>query len=106
MLHYDRNDISEAIDINKRNASKECDICHYWDFLDKEFKFEIYVCNGCHNELMMYKNLCDIAIWKLYSIDYCCIITSVSKSEALNLQNIDSNEKCRTLKKIKIYYQV
>ena len=75
-------------------------------FLDKEFKFEIYVCNGCHNELMMYKNLCDIAIWKLYSIDYCCIITSVSKSEALNLQNIDSNEKCRTLKKIKIYYQV
>ena len=23
-------DISEGIDINKINASKECDICHYW----------------------------------------------------------------------------
>ena len=27
-------DISEGIDINKINASKECDICHYWYFLD------------------------------------------------------------------------
>ena len=26
-------------DVNKTNASKECDICHYWNFLDKEFKF-------------------------------------------------------------------
>ena len=29
MLEYDRKDISEGIDINKTNASKECDICHY-----------------------------------------------------------------------------
>ena len=31
-LEYDRIDISEGIDINKTNASKECNICHYWDF--------------------------------------------------------------------------
>ena len=30
MLHYDRIDVSEEIDINKTSASKECDICHYW----------------------------------------------------------------------------
>ena len=35
ILEYDRIDISEGIDINKTNASKECDICHYWYFLDK-----------------------------------------------------------------------
>ena len=29
MLEYDRKDISEEIDVNKTNASKECDICHY-----------------------------------------------------------------------------
>ena len=29
MLEYDRIDISEGIDINKTNALKECDICHY-----------------------------------------------------------------------------
>ena len=35
MLEYKRIDISEGIDINKTNASKEFDICHYWYFLDK-----------------------------------------------------------------------
>ena len=40
MLEYDRIDISEGIDINKANASKECDICHYWYFLDKNFNYE------------------------------------------------------------------
>ena len=29
MLYYDRIDVSEGIDINKTNASKECAICHY-----------------------------------------------------------------------------
>ena len=32
MLEYDRIDCSEEIDVNKMNASKECDICHYWYF--------------------------------------------------------------------------
>ena len=43
MLEYDR------IDINKTNASKVCDICHYWYFLDKNFKYEPYLYNGCHD---------------------------------------------------------
>ena len=29
MLYYYRNGIHEGISINKRNASKKCDICHY-----------------------------------------------------------------------------
>ena len=37
MLEYDRIDISEEIDVNKTNASKEYDICHYWYFLDDSF---------------------------------------------------------------------
>ena len=35
MLEYDKIHISEGIDINKTSASKECDICHYWYFLNK-----------------------------------------------------------------------
>ena len=34
MLYFDKVDISERIDINKTSTSKECDICHYWGFLD------------------------------------------------------------------------
>ena len=37
MLEYDRIYISEGIDINKTNGSKECDTCHYWYLLDKNF---------------------------------------------------------------------
>ena len=49
MLEYDRIFISEGIDVNKTNASKECDICHYWYFKDIGFKYEPYLCNGCHD---------------------------------------------------------
>ena len=30
MLEYDKIDVSEGIDVNKTNESKECDIWHYW----------------------------------------------------------------------------
>ena len=42
MLEYGRIDVLEGIDVNKTNASKECDIYHYWYFLGKGFKFEPY----------------------------------------------------------------
>ena len=45
---FHRIDISEGIDVNKTNASKECNICHYWYFKDIGFKYELYLCNGCH----------------------------------------------------------
>ena len=40
MLEYKRIDISEGIDANKTNLSKEYNICHYWYFEDIDFKFE------------------------------------------------------------------
>ena len=38
MLEYERIYIPEGIDVNKTNASEECDICHYWYFKDIGFK--------------------------------------------------------------------
>ena len=49
MIEYEKTDISEGIDVNKINLSKQCDICHYWYFKDIGFKYEPYHCNGCHN---------------------------------------------------------
>ena len=37
MLYYERIDVFEGIDIIS-SRSKECDICHYWHFLDKGFQ--------------------------------------------------------------------
>ena len=45
MLCHDRIGISVGIDFNKTVTSKECDICRYWYFLDKGFKFQPDVCN-------------------------------------------------------------
>ena len=39
MIEYERIDISEGIDVNKTNLSKECDICHYWYFKDIGLKY-------------------------------------------------------------------
>ena len=66
-LYFDRIDVSEEIDINKTSASKECDICHYWYFLNKGLKFQPNVCNRRHDLLMMSMNLSDIAILNIKS---------------------------------------
>ena len=39
----------KKFDINKTSVSKECNICHYWYFKDIGFKYEPYICNGCHD---------------------------------------------------------
>ena len=80
MLYYDRIDVSKGIDINNTSKSKEC---HYWYFLDKGFKFQSEVWNGCHDVLMMSMNLGDIAILNIKGTDYGCIISGISKSEAI-----------------------
>ena len=89
-LYYGRIDISVRININKTNASTVCDIWHYWYFLDKRFKFESYICNGCHDVLIMPINLDDIAILNINGADYCCIVNVISKRDYINLlKNID-----------------
>ena len=70
MLYFDRTDVSEGTDINKISKSKECDICHYWYFLNKGFQLQPNVCNRCHDLLMMSINLSDIAILNIRSADY------------------------------------
>ena len=39
MLYKDRVDVFEGADVNKTSASKKCDICHYWYFLNYSFHF-------------------------------------------------------------------
>ena len=62
MLEYNRIGILEGIDINKTKASKECDIRHYLYFLDKNFNYEQYLCNGYHDLMRKAMNLNDVAI--------------------------------------------
>ena len=65
-------------------------------FLNKRLKFQTYVGNRCHDLMSM--NLSDIAILKIKNADYCCIITEISKIEAIKLlKNIDLTGKSEAL---------
>ena len=70
MLEHDRIDISEGIDINKTSASKEWDICDYRYFSDKNFSYEPYFCNGCHDLMQKVLNINDVAIVSIKGNDY------------------------------------
>ena len=69
MLFIDRIDVFKEIVVNKTSESKECDIFHYWYFLDKGLKFQLNVCNGRHDLLMMSMNLSDIAVLNIKGSD-------------------------------------
>ena len=62
MLYQNKVNVSEGIDINKSNKSKECVICHYQYFLDLIDTYEPEVCNRCHDILMIPYELENIAI--------------------------------------------
>ena len=85
MLYYDKIDASERIDINKITESKECNICYYWYFLNKGFKFQPNICNRFHNLLMMSRSLSDIVVLNIKSANFRCIISGIMKNEAVNL---------------------
>ena len=96
MLEYDRIDISEGIGINKTNASKECDICHYWYFLDKNFNYEPYLCNGCHDLMQKAMNFNDVAIISVKGNDYRILFWYMSKDDGISIMNnANLNEKTR-----------
>ena len=44
-------------------------ICHCWYFKDNGFKYQPYVCNGCHDFSMIVKNLDDFVILKVNGVD-------------------------------------
>ena len=94
MLEYDKVDVSEGIDINKTNASIECDICHYWYFKYIGFKCEPYLCNGCHGLMPKAMNFNDVAIVSIKGSYYGIRFWYMSKDDAINImKNSNINEK-------------
>ena len=87
MLEYERTDISEGIDVKKTNLSKECDICHSWYFKDIGFKYEPYLCNGCHESMQKAMSFNNIAIVYVKGNAYIIHFWYMSKDETINIMN-------------------
>ena len=43
MLVYEKIDISDGIFVDMSEKSKECTLCHYWYFLDKNISYGPYL---------------------------------------------------------------
>ena len=84
MLEYDRIDISEGIDTNKTDVSKECSICHYWYFLDKNFNYDPYLCNGCHDLMQTGMSFKNVAIVSIKGNYYRIHFYYIGKNDALH----------------------
>ena len=41
MIEYDRIDLDEGIDLNETSNYRECLLCNFWYFLDKNFNYII-----------------------------------------------------------------
>ena len=87
MLEYDRIDSSEEIDVNKTSLSKECDICCYWYFKDIGFRYEPYLCNGCHDLMQKALSFDNVAIVYVKENAYRIHFWYISKNDAINVIN-------------------
>ena len=82
MLEYDKIDISEGIDVDMSNKSKECMLCHCWYFLNKNFSDGPYLCDGCYNIMQKSNDFKNIAIVHLKKSVYRIYFLCISKREA------------------------
>ena len=79
ILEYDRINISEGIDVDATNKSKECMLCHYWYFLDKNFSNGPYLCDGYYNIMQKSINFKNIVIVHVRESAYRIYFLGMSK---------------------------
>ena len=70
---------------------KECYICHYLYFFIG-FKYEPYLCNGCHDLMQKAMNFNDVAIVSVKGSDYRIHFWYMSKNDATSIMK-NSNLK-------------
>ena len=87
MLKYDKTDISEGIDVDKTNESRECKFCHYWYFLNKNFSYGPFTCDGCYAIVQMSTDFKDFTIIHVKKTACKVYFKDISKNKAKKLMN-------------------
>ena len=85
MLIYEKIDISDGIDVEMSDKSKEYMLCHYWYFLDNSFSYGPYLCDGCYNMMQKCNKLKNIAIVHIKENVYIIFFLYMSKREVKKL---------------------
>ena len=84
MLVYEKIDISDGIDVDMSDKSKECMLCHYRYFLDKSSRPYLY--DGCYNMMQKCDKLKNTAIVHIKESVYRICFLYMSKREAKKLR--------------------
>ena len=87
MLKYDKIDISEGIDADKTNESREYKFCHYWYFLNKSFSYGPFTCDGCYDIVQRSTDFKNIAIVHILKTAYIIHFQHMSKHQAKKIMN-------------------
>ena len=90
MLYYNKILKSEGIDEDRTGwrISKECDICYFYLFKNRNFLYQPYVCNGCHDISLRAITLTDIKIITVNSV-YDRVVSNKTYDECCHL--LESN---------------
>ena len=78
--------------IQIKQGHQECNICHYWYFLDKNFNYEKYLCNGCHDLMQKAMSFNNVAIVSIKGNAYRIYFWYMTKHDAFSLMT-NSNLK-------------
>ena len=85
-LEYDRIDLSEGIDVNKcEDTSRKCNLCQYYYFVFKNFNYQRYLCNGCHDTSLKAPSIQHLTIIYHNGHAYRVNFMFMSKNDAFNL---------------------
>ena len=87
MLKYGKIDITEGIDLNKTNKSKIFMFCHYWYYLNKNFTYGTFTCDGCYDIVQRSTYFKNIAIIYVKKTAYKVYFKDISKNKAKKLMN-------------------
>ena len=86
MLEYDRIDISEGIDVKECNEpSRQCSLCKFYYFLNKNFNYQTYLRDACHDISIKATSMQNLAIIYHEGNAYRVNFVIMSKNNAFNL---------------------
>ena len=61
--------------------------CHYCYFKHIGYKFELCVCDGCHDISMMAYELKNISILNVKGVNYRCVLQNMTRNDAITRLN-------------------
>ena len=88
-------DTTEGADVARTNveSSKQCDICHFYFFKNRNLNYQPHVCNKCYGAVLHARSITDLKIITATKGIF-RVVSNISYDEIVRLlETSDSDEK-------------